>query len=73
MQLDRLKAGPVEPHAMIGVSMLLSVINKMGRNVASVFCHEIINTFPEEPLTATCGTRLKNTDVRSTLIICTRD
>ena len=33
---------PVEPHAMIEVPTLLPVINQVGRNVASIFCHEII-------------------------------
>jgi len=63
----------VESHPLNEVSLTLSVINQMGRNVASIFCHEIIKKFPAEPLAATFGTRLKNTDVRSTLIICTRD
>jgi len=31
-----------EPYAMILVSMLLSVMNHMGRTVASMFYHEII-------------------------------
>jgi len=33
MQLHRLKAGPTEAHAMIEVSILLSAIIQMGRNV----------------------------------------
>jgi len=45
MQLHRLKTDPAEPHAMIEVSILLSVINQMGRNVASIFCHESSKTF----------------------------
>ena len=40
---------------MIEVSILLSVINQMGRNVASIFCHEIIKKFPAEPLVAARG------------------
>ena len=32
-------ASPVGPHAMIEVSILPSVINDMGRNAASMFCH----------------------------------
>jgi len=48
MQLHRLKAGPAAPHTMIEVSILLSVINLMGRNVATIFCHEIIKKFLAE-------------------------
>jgi len=36
-------------------SIQLSVINQMGRNVASTFCHEIIKKFPAEPLAAIRG------------------
>jgi len=32
----------MEPYAMIQVSILLSVTSQMGRNVASMFYHEII-------------------------------
>jgi len=32
----------MEPYTMIQVSISLSVINQMGRNVAYMFCHEII-------------------------------
>jgi len=56
MQLHWLKAGPAETHAMIEVLILLSVINQMNRNVASIFCHEIIKKCTAEPLAATCGT-----------------
>jgi len=44
------------PHAMTEVSILLSVIHQIGRNVASIFCHQIIKKFPAEPLAATRGT-----------------
>jgi len=56
MQLLWLKTGPAEPHAIIEVSVLLSVLNQMGRNVASIFCHEIIKNLPAKPLAATRGT-----------------
>jgi len=36
---------------MIEVSILLSVVNQMGRNVAFIICHEIIKKFPAGPLT----------------------
>jgi len=39
----------MEPYAMIQVSILLSVINQMGRNVASIFYFYI----SAEPLAAT--------------------
>jgi len=45
---------------MIEVSILLSVINHMGRNVASIFCHEIIKKFPAEPLAANRGNPVEN-------------
>jgi len=44
------------PHAMTEVSILLSVIHQIGRNIASIFCHQIIKKFPAEPLAATRGT-----------------
>jgi len=71
MQLHRLKSGPAEPHAMIEVCILLSAIIQMGRNVASIFCHEIIKNFSAEPLAATRGTlgyrgtQLENTGLHS--------
>jgi len=40
---------------MIEMSILLSVINHIARNVATIFCHEIITKFLAEP-------RLKNID-----------
>jgi len=71
MQLHRLKAGPAKPHAMIEVSILLSVINQTGRNVASIFCLEIIKKFPAEPLAATRGAPVEKhcpTDSASLLV-----
>jgi len=42
----------MEPYAVILVSTLLSVIDQMGRNVASLFYHEIIKIrdFVQRPL-----------------------
>ena len=56
MQLHRLKAGPVERHAMTEVSILLSALNQMARNLASIFCHEIMKELPVEHLAVTRGT-----------------